>query len=42
MLNRAKEYFKNDKGRFREKSRNQYRNLSEEENILKREYGKNI
>ena len=31
ILNRAKDYFKNDKERLREKARNKYRNLSEEE-----------
>ena len=39
MLNRAKDYFENDKERLREQARDKYRNLSEEKN--KREYGKN-
>ena len=30
ILNRAKEYYKNDKERLREKARNKYRNLPEE------------
>ena len=41
ILNRAKDCFKNDKERLREKARNKYRNLSEEEKNKKREYGKN-
>ena len=41
ILNRAKEYYKNDKERLREKARDKYRNLSEEEKKKKREYGKN-
>ena len=40
VLNRAKKY-KNDKERVREKARDKYRNLSEEEKKKKREYGKN-
>ena len=40
MLNRAKYYYENDKERLREKARDKYRNLSEEEN-KKREHGKN-
>ena len=39
MLNRAKDYYENDKERLREQARDKYRNLSEEKN--KREYGKN-
>ena len=39
MLNRAKNYYENDKERLREQARDKYRNLSEEKN--KREYGKN-
>ena len=31
ILNRAKEYYKNDKERLRKKARNKHRNLSEEE-----------
>ena len=39
--NRAKDYYENDKERLKEQAKNKYRNLSEEEKILKREYGKN-
>ena len=31
ILNRAKDYYENDKGRLREQARDKYRNLSEEE-----------
>ena len=41
MLNRAKDYYENDKERLREQARNKYRNLSEEDKKKKREYGKN-
>ena len=41
ILNRAKEYYGNDKERLREQARDKYRNLSEEEKNKKREYGKN-
>ena len=41
ILNRAKDYYENDKKRLREKARDKYRNLSEEEKIKKREYAKN-
>ena len=41
ILNRAKDYYKNDKERLREQARDKYRNLSEEEKNKKREYGKN-
>ena len=41
ILNRAKDYYENDKERLREQARNEYRNLSEEEKNKKREYGKN-
>ena len=40
ILNRAKDYYENDKERLREQARDKYRNLSEEKN-KKREYGKN-
>ena len=40
ILNRAKDYYENDKETLREKARDKYRNLSEEEKN-KREYGKN-
>ena len=39
ILNRAKEYYKNNKEVLREKSKN--RELSEEEKNIKREYGRN-
>ena len=38
--NRAKDYYENDKERLREQARDKYRNLSEKEQIKKREYGK--
>ena len=41
ILNRAKYYYKNNKERLREQSRDKYRNLSEEEKNKKRESGKN-
>ena len=41
ILNRAKDYYENDKERLREQTRDKYRNLSEEKNKKKREYGKN-
>ena len=41
ILNRAKEYYENDKERLREQARDKYKNLSEEEKNKKREYGKN-
>ena len=31
VLNRAKDYYENDKERLREQARNKYRNVSEEE-----------
>ena len=40
ILNRAKDYYENDKERLREQAKNKYRNLSEEEKNKKREYGK--
>ena len=40
ILNKAKDYYKNDKERLREQARNKYRNLSEEDKEKKREYGK--
>ena len=33
ILNRAKDYFENDKERLREQARDKYRNLPEEEKI---------
>ena len=41
ILNRAKDYYKNDKERLRDNARDKYRNLSEEETNKKREYGRN-
>ena len=41
ILNRAKDYYENDKERLRDQARDKYRNLSEEEKNKKREYGKN-
>ena len=41
MLNRANEYYENNKDLFREKAKNKYRELSEEEKNIKREYGRN-
>ena len=41
ILNRAKDYYENDKERLREQARDKYRNLSEDEKNKKREYGKN-
>ena len=38
ILNRAKDYYENDKERLREQARDKYRNLSEED----RKYQKNI
>ena len=40
ILNRAKDYYENDKERLREQARDKYRNLSEEEKNKKGEYGK--
>ena len=40
ILNRAKDYYENDKESSREQPRDKYRNLSEEEKNRKREYGK--
>ena len=40
ILNRAKDYYENDKERLREQTTDKYINLSEEEKNKKREYGK--
>ena len=40
ILNKAKDYYENDKKRLREQARDKYRNLSEEEKNKKGEYGK--
>ena len=37
ILNRAKDYYENDKERLKEQGRDKYRNLSEEEKKIKRE-----
>ena len=41
ILNKTKDYCKNNKERLRELARDKYRSLSEEEKNKKREYGKN-
>ena len=41
ILNRAKDYYENDKERLKEQARDKYRHLPEEEKNLKREYGEN-
>ena len=41
ILNRAKDYYENDKENIRLQTRGKYRHLSEEEKNKKREYGKN-
>ena len=41
ILNRAKNYYENDKEGLRKQARDKYRNLSEEEKNKMREYGKN-
>ena len=41
ILNRAKDYYENDKEILREQTRDKYRNLSGEEKNEEREYGKN-
>ena len=40
ILNRAKDYYENDKERLREQARDKYRNLSEEEKNKKRKWKK--
>ena len=40
VLNRAKDYYENDKGRLKRPARDKYRNLSQEEKNKKSEYGK--
>ena len=40
VLNKAKDYYKNDKKRSREQARNKYRILSEEDKDKKGEYGR--
>ena len=43
ILNRAKDYYENNKEvlRERERAKNKYRELSEKEKYIKREYGRN-
>ena len=41
ILNRAKDYYENDKERLTGQARDKFRNLSEERKNKKREYGKN-
>ena len=40
ILNRAKDYYENNKELLREGSKSKYRELSEEKKNIKREYGK--
>ena len=40
MLNRAKDFYENDKERLRVQARNKYRKLSEEDKEKKRKYRK--
>ena len=40
ILNRAKDYYENDKKRLREQVRGKYRNLSEKDKNKKTEYGR--
>ena len=40
ILNRAKDYYENDKERLREQARYKYWNLSEEEKNKRRKFGK--
>ena len=41
ILNKVKDYYKNNNERLREHARNKYKKLSEEDKIKKREYEKN-
>ena len=41
ILNRAKDYYHDNIERLRERAKNKYRELSEEENDIKREHGRN-
>ena len=40
ILQRAKDYYENDKKRLREQARDKYRNLSEEEKIKRENMGR--
>ena len=42
ILNKAKDYDKNNNERLKEQARDKYRSLSEEEKNKKRECGKNV
>ena len=41
ILNKAKDYYENDKERLRVQASDKYRKLSEEQKNKKRDYGKN-
>ena len=41
IINRAKDYYKNDKERLKEQARDKYRKFPEEDRNKKREYGRN-
>ena len=41
VLSKARDYCENNKDRLREQARDKYRNFSDEEKNIKREYGKN-
>ena len=41
-VNRAKDYYENNKEVLREKAKNKYRELPEEKKNTKREYGRNM
>ena len=41
ILNKAKDYYKNNKEKLKEQASDEYRILSEEDKNKKREYGKN-
>ena len=41
MLNRANEYYQNNREVLRKKARNKYSELSDEKKNIKREYGRN-
>ena len=42
ILNRAKDYYENNKELLRETAKNKYRDLSEEEKNIKTEHGKKV
>ena len=42
ILNRGKDYYENNKELLRERAKNKYRELFEEEKYIKREYGKKL